>query len=76
MSTPGPHDPREPPRSAGFAHVAKAVLWSFFGIRKRQNLEQDAGSIRPQHAIIAGVIGMVLFVLLLLGLVRLILRNA
>jgi hypothetical protein len=75
MSTEPPRD-AEKPRTASFAQVAKAVLWSFFGIRKRRNLEQDAVTIRPHHAIIAGVIGMVLFVFLLLAIVRLILRNA
>ena len=75
MATEPPRDTPKP-RTASFAQVAKAVLWSFFGIRKRRNLEQDAVTIRPHHAIIAGVIGMVLFVFLLLGIVRLILRNA
>ena len=71
-----PDEPRETPRDASVGQVAKAVFWSFFGIRKRRNLEQDARTIRPHHAIIAGVIGMLLFVFLLLGIVQLILRNA
>jgi len=45
-------------------------------VRKRRNLEQDVTTIKPQHIVIAGVIGAALFVLLLLLIVRLIVTNA
>ena len=73
MSADKPHESL--PR-AGLLQLARAVFWSFFGIRKRSSLERDAATIKPQHAIVAGVIGMVLFVLALLAIVRLILENA
>jgi Protein of unknown function (DUF2970) len=66
---------RRPPK-AGFMQIALAVFWSFFGVRKQRNLEEDAITIKPQHAIVAGVIGMVLFVLVLVTIVRLILSYA
>jgi len=69
-------EPGAAPRPASVAQIARAVFWSFFGIRKRSQLEQDAVTIKPLHAIIAGVIGMVLFVLALLAIVRLIMENA
>jgi len=64
-----------PPKRASFLQIVLAVFWSFFGVRKRRNLEQDMATIKPQHIVVAGVIGGVLFVLTLLGLVRLILAN-
>jgi hypothetical protein len=64
-----------PPGRASFLQIVLAVFWSFFGVRKRRNLEQDMTTIKPQHIIVAGVIGGLLFVLALLGLVRLILAS-
>ena len=61
-----PHEPR----SAGPIDVAKAVFWSFLGIRKQAAHEKDAVTIRPMHAIVAGIIGAVLLVLTLIMLVR------
>jgi hypothetical protein len=76
MTADKPHEPGGAPRPASVAQIARAVFWSFFGIRKRSHLEQDAVTIKPWQAIVAGVIGMVLFVLALLAIVRLILENA
>jgi DUF2970 family protein len=58
------------PRTAGPFDVAKAVFWSFLGIRKQAAHEKDAVTIKPVHAIIAGIIGAVIFVLTLIVLVR------
>jgi hypothetical protein len=65
-----------PREQASFVQLVLAVFWSFFGVRKRRHLERDAASIKPQHAIVAGVVGMVVFVLALLLVVRMILSRA
>ena len=57
-------------RKAGPLDVAKAVFWSFLGIRKRAAHEQDAVTIKPAQVIVAGIIGAVIFVLTLVLLVR------
>jgi hypothetical protein len=57
-------------RQAGPLEVAKAVFWSFLGIRKRTAHEKDAVSITAVQAIVAGIIGAVIFVLSLVVLVR------
>lgn len=57
-------------RRAGPLQVAKAVFWSFLGIRKRAAHEQDAVTITPVQAIVAGVVGAVIFVVCLIVLVR------
>jgi hypothetical protein len=57
-------------RKAGPWQVAKAVFWSFFGIRKGHDHDRDATSITPFQVIVAGLIGAALFVLCLVMLVR------
>jgi hypothetical protein len=58
------------PRRAGPLQVAKAVFWSFLGIRKRAAHEKDAVAITPVQAIVAGLIGAAIFVTCLILLVR------
>jgi hypothetical protein len=58
------------PRKAGPLQVARAVFWSFLGIRKRAAHEQDVGTITPVQAIVAGLIGAAIFVTCLILLVR------
>ena len=50
--------------------VAKAVLWSFLGIRKQSEYEKDAVSLTPLQVIVAGIIGAIIFVLSLVTLVH------
>ena len=52
------------------------MFWSFFGVRKGRDLLADASSIKPQHFIVAGVIGALLLIFSLLLLVRMIIRSA
>lgn len=54
--------------------VAKAVFWSFFGIRRRAEYEKDAVALKPAQVIIAGIIGAMLLVLSLVTLVQFIIR--
>lgn len=66
----------QPPtrRKAGPLQVARAVFWSFLVIRKRAAHEKDAVTITPVQAIVAGLIGAVIFVLSLVTLVSFITR--
>jgi hypothetical protein len=59
-------------RRMSFAATVKAVLWSFFGVRKNSAYEEDAQKLNPVHVIIAGIIAAVLFVLALLMLVKIV----
>jgi hypothetical protein len=54
---------------AGNVKAALAVFWSFFGVRKRRDYDDDAQSLTPAQVIIAGLIGAAVFVLTLLLLV-------
>jgi hypothetical protein len=54
--------------------VAKAVFWSFFGVRKRAQYEKDAVTLTLRQVVVAGIIGGVIFVLSLVMLVSFITR--
>jgi hypothetical protein len=57
-------------RKGSFLQTVRAVGWSFFGVRRRADLEQDVAKLNPVHVIVAGVLGAVLFVVGLAMLVR------
>jgi len=61
--------------TGSFLQSMKAVAWSFFGIRKASEYENDLGRLNPVHVVIAGVLGAVLFVLGLLALVNWVLSS-
>lgn len=63
-------------RKASVAQVAKAVFWSFLGIRRRDAHEADAVRLKPVQVIVAGIIGAVLFIFTLLLVVRLVMSIA
>ena len=52
-----------------FGATVKAVMWSFFGVRKKSAYESDTQKLNPLHVIIAGILAALLFVLGLLMLV-------
>lgn len=56
-------------RKASFLATMRAVFWSFLGIRKRSDYEQDAQQLNPVHVIIAGIIGALIFIATLLFIV-------
>jgi hypothetical protein len=57
---------------AGFFATLRAVAWSFFGVRARKAHEADMVSLNPVHVVIVGIALAVLFVLTLIGVVRLV----
>jgi hypothetical protein len=59
-------------RKMSFGATMKAVFWSFFGVRKRQDYENDAAQLNPVHVIIAGLLGAALFIAVLIFIVRMV----
>ena len=57
-------------RKGSFGQTLRAVGWSFFGVRKSAEHEKDVSQLNPLHVIAAGVIGAIVFVVLLMLLVR------
>jgi len=64
-------EPKSPTqRKASFGATVKAVLWSFFGVRKKSDYEKDAAELNPIHVLIAGVLGALIFIAILLTIVH------
>jgi hypothetical protein len=47
-----------------------AVLWAFLGVRKKSRLQEDVASLSFIHIIIAGVLGALMFMGILLLIVK------
>ena len=62
-------------RKMSFGATVKAVLWSFFGVRKKSAYEEDTQNLNPVHVIIAGIIAAILFVITLLAVVKVVVAN-
>ncbi|MCU6435037.1 DUF2970 domain-containing protein [Undibacterium sp. Jales W-56] len=57
-------------RKASFFATMKAVFWSFLGIRKKNDYEQDAAQLNPVHVIMAGIFGALIFIAILVFIVK------
>jgi hypothetical protein len=68
--------PDSTPRTATFRQVARAVFWSFFGVRKGRDMQQDTVTLKPLHVVIVGLLSGLVFVLALVALVTFITRSA
>lgn len=65
------HAHNEHPRMRSFGETLVAVAWSFTGLRRKRDFEQDVGALNPLYVLAGGVLGCALLVGLLLGVVRL-----
>ena len=65
-----------PARPATLAETARAVFWSFFGVRKGKDMQRDAATLRPIPVVLVGIAAAALFVLALIALVSFITRHA
>ena len=70
-----PSSPPGQPPSPGFLRVVATVLSAFVGIRKRDSAEAVHQTIKPAHVIIAGFIGALCFIAILVTLVRFIIAR-
>lgn len=59
-------------RKVRLGQTIGAVLWSFFGVRRSASHEADMAELNPVHVIAVGVAAAAIFVLGLIGLVRVI----
>jgi Protein of unknown function (DUF2970) len=70
MSDRGGGTDRAHERSGSFLQTARAVAWSFFGVRRSADYERDVQRLNPVHVVIAGVIGAAVFIGVLVLLVK------
>ena len=57
-------------RKGSFLGTVKAVLWSFVGLRKGSDFEQDSARLNPLHVILVGFGAVFVFVVALIALVN------
>lgn len=57
-------------RKAPLGRTVRAVLGSFFGVRRGVDLDRDQVELNPLHVVAAGLVAAVLFVVALVVLVR------
>jgi hypothetical protein len=62
-------------RKLSFFATLKAVFWSFFGVRRKSDYEQDAAKLNPIYVIIAGVLAAIIFISTLLLIVKNVVAN-
>lgn len=53
-----------------FWRTAKAVFWSFLGIRKSSAFQEDTAKLNPFHIMVVGLVGGIVFVASLIALVN------
>ena len=75
MTKPGADLKAAVQRKGSFLGTMRAVAWSFFGVRKSADYEKDVSQLNPVHVVIAGVIGAVLFIVVLLLIVNWVLAS-
>jgi DUF2970 family protein len=68
--------PENEQRKASPLEAAKAVLWSFLGIRKRAAHESDMARLKPAHVIVAGIVAAIIFVTGLILIARFVVSRA
>jgi len=56
--------------NSSFWRSLKMVAWSFFGIRKNSESQEDTSRVNPVHIVVAGIAGALIFVIGLILLVN------
>ena len=70
-------DPVRPvQRKASFLQTMKAIFWSFFGVRKGEHSIHDAANLNPIHVVIAGILGALMLIAVLLVIVKIVLAES
>jgi len=53
-------------KPVSFWYSLKAVVWSFFGLRRKSDFDNDDARLNPVHIVIAALIAVALFIGLLI----------
>ena len=59
-------------RPVSFLKTIKAVLWSFFGVRKQSDHAEDVAKLNPVHIVVAGLLAAAVFIATLLLIVQIV----
>jgi hypothetical protein len=61
-----------PPKKMSFLATLGAVFWSFAGLRSKKDYEKDATGLNPVYVIIAGLLGVSIFIAILITVVKMV----
>ncbi|RZT03988.1 Protein of unknown function [Duganella sp. CF402] len=59
-------------KKPGFLYSVKAVLWSFVGLRRKRDFDEDQQGMNPLHIIVAALLAVAVFIGLLITIVKLV----
>ena len=59
-----------PKQKSSMLRTVKAVAWSFIGLRKGSEFEEDVKQLNPLHIVAVGIAGAVVLVLALVAVVH------
>ena len=62
-------------KKSSFFQSMRAVMWGFLGVRKKSGLQDDVASLSFVHIVIAGVLGALIFMGILLLIVKAVVSN-
>jgi len=62
-------------KKSSFMQSMKAVMWGFLGVRKKAGLQEDVATLSFVHIIIAGVVGALIFMAILLLIVKVVVSH-
>lgn len=63
-------------RKPSFLRSLRIVAWGFLGVRKNSAYKEDLGQANPFHVILAGLLGVLIFIVVLLLIVRWVVSGA
>lgn len=64
------------PKKLSFLRSLRIVAWGFLGVRKNSAYKEDLGQANPFHVILAGLLGVLIFIVVLLLIVRWVVSGA
>lgn len=62
-------------RQPSFFHTVKVIFWAFLGVRKESGYDEDIKRVPASHAIIIGIVGVILFIALLVTIVNIVISG-
>lgn len=57
-----------------FASTMLAVAWSFVGLRRKSDFDQDVGGLNPLYVLVAGLLGTAMLIATLVTVVQLVVK--
>lgn len=57
-----------------FMETMTAVAWSFIGLRRKKDFDEDVGRMNIAYVIVAGLIGVAVFIATLLAIVSMVVQ--